>query len=74
MAEIVRCDKCGKEAQHPFRGVDPEDREEVTRAYYEFVYLRVEANEDRDHGDFCSWQCLAEWVMAKALTGTEGGK
>lgn len=67
MAEIVRCDVCGKEARHPYRGIADEDRKAVGDDFYGFVYLRVEASADRDHGDFCSWLCLASWASKKAM-------
>lgn len=27
----------------------------------------VEANEDADHGQFCSWPCLVAWATEKAM-------
>jgi hypothetical protein len=70
MTRLVKCDRCGKEARDPYRGVPVEERGELMARYYEFVHLNIEANEDADHGDFCSWQCLAEWAMSKAMEVT----
>lgn len=67
MTRVVQCDRCGKQARDPYRCVPIDERDEARKAYYEFVELSVSANEDADNGDFCSWQCLAEWAMAKAM-------
>lgn len=71
MTRLLQCDRCGKQTREPFRCVPLDQREEVRRSYYEFVTLSVEANENSDHGDFCSWQCLAEWAMAKAMEAAD---
>ena len=55
---IIVCDTCGKRVesrQHTYLGPDDDP------------YIVVEANWDADHGQFCSWQCLAEWAMSKAI-------
>ena len=30
-------------------------------------WLRIEAYDDNDCGDFCSWECLAAYSMSHAL-------
>lgn len=46
----------------------------MMKAYYEFIFVRVEASEDSDHGDFCSWRCLAEWAADMTdLAATQEG-
>lgn len=30
-------------------------------------WIHVEASEDADHADFCSWTCLAAWAVRHAL-------
>lgn len=30
-------------------------------------WISVEADEDADHGQFCSWICLAAWARNKAV-------
>lgn len=57
MSRFSRCDgpNCTKERPRwPYEA-----------GYYDFI--TVEANEDADHGDFCSWTCLAAWATEKAL-------
>lgn len=55
MSKLRRCDSCGKESPDNWRDVD-----------IDFVWIDVEANEDADHFDACSWACVAEIALAKA--------
>lgn len=56
MAKFHRCDACGKEsADEHRRSLDPA-----------FIWIDVEANEDIDHFDACSWACVAELALSKA--------
>ena len=55
MTKIMRCDACGKESAVALRGLDPD-----------FIWIDVEANEDIDHFDACSWACVAQMALAKA--------
>lgn len=56
---IMVCDACEKRVKsHRYdRSVDDD----------ELAWISVEANWDADHGQFCSWSCLAEWAMGKAV-------
>lgn len=74
MSEVVRCDRCPKEAIRSYRRLDESQRPDAMKAYYEFIGISVEASEDADHGDFCSWRCLAEWAadMADRAATQEG--
>ena len=55
MSRIRRCDACGKEAPDGRYGIDND-----------FIWIDVEADEDTDHFDACSWACVAEMALAKA--------
>ena len=56
---IMVCDTCGKRVKsHRYDRFDDEGEE---------IWISVEANWDADHGQFCSWKCLAEWAMGKAI-------
>lgn len=55
MTRFRRCDVCGKEAK--------DDRRALA---HDFVWIDVEADEDVDHFDACSWACVAEMALAKA--------
>lgn len=67
MSNIVKCDQCGKLVQSSKSGMDEEERQRYDDEYWDLIYVRVEANHDKDHADLCSWNCLAEWSMSKAL-------
>ena len=43
----------------------PECGKRMEGRYSEFV--SVEAGEDADHGQFCSWWCLAAWATQRAI-------
>jgi hypothetical protein len=48
------CDSCGKKINgHSYL---PDE-----------TWIAVEANEDADHGQLCSWTCLATWAMTRAI-------
>lgn len=56
---ITVCDSCGKRTQaHKFEYLGPG---------YAWIVLEIEANEDEDHGQFCSWSCLAAWATEQAI-------
>jgi hypothetical protein len=56
---ITVCDQCDKRVKsHKHDRFD----DDAT-----IDWLSVEANWDVDHGQFCSWPCLAEWAMSKAI-------
>lgn len=55
---ITVCDSCGKRVEgHNLLGPD-----------FTWLALDVEACDDKDHGQFCSWTCLAAWATEKAIT------
>lgn len=58
MARIVRCDGCGKE--EPTR----------TRFAPGTEWIGVEADEDADSYDACSWACVAQVALMKAAEVT----
>lgn len=63
MSEFTRCDGPDCDKVRPKRWED---------GYYDWPTLYiVEANHDRDSGDFCSWTCLAAWAVNRA-TEREG--
>lgn len=56
---ITICDSCGKRTQsHQHEYLGPN---------YTWIVLEIEASEDDDHGQFCSWSCLAAWATEKAI-------
>jgi hypothetical protein len=59
MSRLVKCDNCGK--------VTPADRNRFLGDDYSYVDLSIEANEDCDNAQFCSWLCLGTWAMEKAM-------
>lgn len=61
MTKFRRCDACGKDSAETRWHGDPE-----------FVWIDVEANEDSDHFDACSWACVAEMAIAKAARQVHG--
>ena len=56
---LIQCDNCGKQV--------PATRSQFLGDDYSFIYLAVEANEDSDHGQLCSWSCLSSWAAEKAF-------
>lgn len=58
---ITRCDGIGCLKERP---------QQYNDGYYD--WLIVEASEDCDHGQFCSWTCLAGWATNRAVD-REGG-
>lgn len=61
---LIRCDGCGKTIDDPVGIVGNPER-------YEFFYIHVEANEDADHFDACSWACVADVAMRRATRGLD---
>lgn len=53
MSSVMVCDGCNKR--------------EKGRRYSEPWWHSVASNEDADHGDFCSWACLARWATERAI-------
>jgi hypothetical protein len=52
---LIRCDSCGETVRsRDILGPD-------------YAWIAVEANEDADHGEFCSWTCLAAWATNRAI-------
>jgi len=54
---LIICDVCGTEERsrsHDYLGKD-------------FTWIVVEANEDADHAQLCSWSCLASWAISMAV-------
>lgn len=60
MSRLIKCDECGE--------IVPAERSSLLGDDYSFIWLSVEANEDRDHGQFCSWICLGTFAMTKAMS------
>lgn len=54
---ITRCDGPECLAEFSGRSID----------FWNYEWLTVEANEDADHGQFCSWSCLAAWATSRAM-------
>lgn len=50
--KVTRCDCCGGEAEGHYPDGD---------------WIAVEANEDSDHGQLCSWACLATWATQRSI-------
>lgn len=57
MTRMLRCDGCSKTVTA--------DRGDYYGA--DASYIHVEASEDADAADLCSWTCLATWAMSKAM-------
>ena len=59
MTKLLRCDACGKETD--------------SRMWASLAngWVSVEANEDEDHFDACSWACVAEMALRKAARTME---
>jgi hypothetical protein len=57
---VMRCDGCGNLADDP-RGFSPQN------ATYGWFSIYVEANEDDQHLDACSWACVADVAMQRAV-------
>lgn len=55
---IIVCDSCSKRAGSNTRNDYLGPRSD---------WIIVEANKDDDHGQFCSWVCLAAWATNKAM-------
>lgn len=56
---VVRCDGPGCDAEKQDRG-------------YLSDWHVVESNEDADHGQFCTWTCLAAWATNMAVSRETG--